>query len=1231
MRAVTLRLVAGLFSLLLASPLMAQTATTASMSGRITDAQGSVVPGATVTLTDRATTQARTGVSDPQGRYAFFTLPPGLYDLSATLEGFKTATVTGIVVEATRPVVQDVGLELGGLAEQVTVSATSETLVIKRDSSVGNTIERQRLMLLPNLTRDASNLLALQPGATSTGFVTGARTDQATYSVDGIDVSDNVIGTTFRTAVPTPAESIEEFRMTVANPNVSFGRSSGAQVSFVTKRGTNTFHGSAYGYLQDENWNATSWDTNRLGLPKPPLEDNRYGGSVGGPIVRGKTFFFGLFEARRDRGSSSVTRLVPTASLKQGLLQFRDGSGAVQTINPRTFDPRGLGSNPLILQMLALYPEPNDFTAGDGLNTGGFTFDYATPTDDNQGIFRLDHSFSSDWRLDTSVNIADRKRRDQSQVDIVNRLAVRPFPTKGRSLSVGLVGVLSSTLTNEFRVGYVKDDRAVGAVDPAPQLPGLNIAIDLATVPAGNFLAEPVDVGTQNARRQAFPLETYQVINNLTWLKGSHTLQGGFNLRFMHEEDFRNDKVVGSISTPVGVVASQFHTIPASQRPSFIQAADVTRYNQLYAALLGQLDSSGYMATRDGNLQPNPIGTGLVTQSDLNAYEFYAADTWQVSPTFTLNYGLTYNWQTPPTEKDGRQTLLTFRDTGELVDPKRYLADKRAAAERGEFYNPALAYVPIKESGRSHAFDTDWTNVSPRISAAWTPSFTGGWTNRLFGDGKSVIRGGYSLLYDRSTTVQTITIPTLGVGFAQTLTVTAPRNAAGQPFRVGIDGPIPVPVNTASQSPIVPAPLFGETLSFVVDPNITVPRSHTASLTLQRELPGDLVLELGYIGRYGRNLYQSLNLNQVPYMFRDNVSGQTFAQAFDALAAELRANPGGAASVTPQPWFENLLTRLPAGSRTRTLAAQATADIINGNLSNGNLFLLLDLSAAQSFNNQQVLELFMRTSLGRSNYNGFFTTVRKRFSNGLAFDANYTWSKSLDQVGAVQNSASLLPNSFEPDSEYGPSFDDVTHIFNSNWVYELPFGAGRWWGGWYTAGIFRAQGGFPLTIVQGTQVWGGSAVLGFASGALPTRDIPNASVNDGVAGSGGIGTNSDPARNGTGLNLFSNPEQVYNSVRRLRLSEDAQTGRGVIRGLGFWQLDMSLGKSTRIAGDTRLTISVDAINVLNHVNFADPTTLAATTTDLRQQTNFGVITNQRINTVQNILPRRVQLGVRFDF
>ena len=721
-----------------------------------------------------STTQDRIAVSDSQGRYTFPNVPPGVYDLLVTLQGFKTSAITGVVLEATRSAYQDVGLELGGLTDEVTVTATAETLIIKRDSSVGNTIERERLMLLPNLTRDAASLLALQPGSTANGFVTGARQDQTTYAIDGIDISDNVIGTTFRGAVPTPAESIEEFRVAVANPNVTFGRSSGAQVSFVTKRGTNSFNGSVYGYTQDESWNATPWHTNRLNQPKPPLDDNRFGGSMGGPIVKGKTFFFGLYEGRRDRGSTNVTRIVPTATLKQGLLQFRDASGALQTVNPRDFDPRGVGANPLILQMLALYPAPNDAAQGDGLNTGGFTFDLATPVDDNQGIFRMDHTFNSNWRIDGSVNISDRKSLNSAQTDIVNRVATYNVPTKGRALSVGLVGVVRSNLTNEFRVGYVKDDRGAIPIDPAPQLPNFNMALDLAG------LGEPIDVGTQNARKQLFPLETFQIIDNLTWLKGSHTVQSGFNIRLMHEEDFRNDKVVGSLSIPVAQVgAGTFNPVTAAQRPSFILPADVGRYNQLYGSLLGIVDSSAYMATRDSNLQPLPVGTGLITESNLQAYEFYAADTWRMSPTFTLSLGVTYNWQTPPLEKDGHQTLLTFRDSGELVDALQYLSDKRAASERGEIYNPTLAYVPIRETGRKHAFDTDWTNISPRISAAWTPSFSKGWSNRIFGDGKTVIRGGYSRLYDRTTTVQTITIPTLGVGFAQTLSA----NCAAESLR----------------------------------------------------------------------------------------------------------------------------------------------------------------------------------------------------------------------------------------------------------------------------------------------------------------------------------------------------------------------------------------------------------------------------------------------------------------
>ncbi len=1235
-------LVVVLLVLSLGSMALAQTATTTSITGLVTDAQRAVVPGASVTLKDKATNEERETITNREGRYTFTNLPGGLYDLSVSISGFKTANIIDLRAEVTKPVIRDVSLDVGNVTEEITVSAGSETLVLKQDSSVGNTIENRRVALLPNITREATRLLALQPGTTPTGEITGARADQSTFALDGIDVSDNVIGGTFRTVVPTPTEAIEEFRVTVANPNATFGRSSGAQVTFVTKRGSSEFHGSLYDYHQDSSLNANSWTNKRLtpALPRPFLVDNRYGGTFGGPLFGDKTFFFGLFEGRRNRGTTTVNRIVPTATLKGGLLQFRDAGGVVQTIDPRTLDPRGIGANPVIMQMLALYPEPNNFSLGDGLNTAGFTTNLSTPISSDQFIFRLDHSFTNKWRFDGSFNMQNQEQLSANQADIANRRASLTSPSRPRTVSAGVTGILSPRLTNEFRFGWVRDELSFDVVDPAPQVPGVNIALDLAAA----LLDEPIDVDTQRARDQARTVNVYQFIDNLTWATNSHTIQAGFNVRRITSHDFRNDKVIGSISVPVAQLGSAtFNQLPASQRPAFIRPADIGAYNQLYAALLGQVENITYLATRNGSLQPNPIGTGLITDSKLNAYEIYLADTWRVTPSLTLSYGLMYMWQVPPIEKEGKQTVVIDLATGALLNPQDYLKQKFAAAERGEIFNPTLGYVPINDSGRKYAFDIDRSNFSPRFAIAWNPSFDGGLLGALFGNRKTVVRGGYSLLYDRINTVQTIIIPTLGVGFGQTIQTGRTLNSQGQPFRAGIDGPLPLPTLGPASSPIVP--LQGgvppEVLSFVVDPFISVPRNHTVDLTVQRELPGGVILELGYIGRYGRNLYQSINLNQTPYNFRDVRSGQTFAQAFDAVAGQLRSGMAPA-QVTPQPWFENLLVNLApvAGSRTAALASNSTANIVNGNLSS--LFLGLNAFSGLSFVNPQSIELFFRTSLGRSNYNAGFVTVRKRFSKALAFDANYTISSSKDQIGAVQNSAGLLPNSFDPEAEYGPSPFDLTHIFNSNFVYELPFGEGRRFAnssnglvsrlvsGWYTAGVFRATSGFPLSVVQGTQVWGGSLLLGFASGALPTGAIPSSGVNSGVTGSRGIGTQGDPANRGTGLNLFTDPAAVFDSFRRLRLSEDPQSGRGRLRGLGFWQLDLSVGKSTKLGGRARLVVAADLINVLNHVNFADPTT-GAGTVSLQSPATFGVITGQRISDLQNIFPRRIQVSGRFEF
>ena len=686
--------------------------------------------------------------------------------------------------------------------------------------------------------------------------------------------------------------------------------------------------------------------------------------------------------------------------------------------------------------------------------------------------------------------------------------------------------------------------------------------------------------------------------------------------------------------------------IPTSQSPptcgagvtqNCLQAGDVSRYNQFYAALLGIVDTVSYLAVRDAGLQPLPPGTGLINNALLHDYEFYFADIWRMRSSLTLTYGLQYQWHTPPKDELDRQTLLAYKGTNELIDPQEYLRLKKEAALRGDIYNPDIAYITAKTAGRG-VFDVNRKDFSPRVSVAWQPSYKDGWLGTLFGEQKTVMRGGYSLLYDRVNTVSSVVVPMLGVGFAQTLNLLRPTNSAGQPFRAGVDGDIPVPVNTAVTSPVVPAKPFGELLSFTMDPHIGDPYNHIVDFTIQRQLPGRMTVELGYVGRFARNLFQNVNLNSAPYFFKDKASGQTFAQAFDAVATQLR-NGVAASAVTPQPWFENQLAGTPfaAAGATRFIASQTASQFIAGNISNlWNQFL--DFITPASYNNQQSLDLFVRTSLGRSNYNAFIVSLHKRMSHGLAFDFNYTLSKSLDQIGGIQNFVSQFSSSFDGDIDYAPSDFDARHIFNANFVYDLPFGrerrfsTGNWLdrviGGWYLSGIFQASSGLPLTVVQGTQVFGAGSIFGTGTGAIPINrpDFGN-DVHSNITGSNGIGTSSNPANGGAGKNLFGNPEEAFKDFRRVLISQDTRSGRGQLRGFSRWQLDLSLGKQTKITERVSFALTFDFFNVFNHVNFADPTL------NLANPATFGVVTQQLVIGAGNSFyrPRVIQVGGRIQF
>ena len=1256
--------VLSLALLALTSFAVAQTATTTTVTGTVVDANGAAIAGASVKLNDAATNTERSATTSAEGQYNFYAVPPGTFKVTVTAKGFKTKVVNDVQASATTEARINVSLEVGQVGEIVQVTAGVEAQLQTADASVGSVFDESRLKTLPTPNRQANALFALQPGTTPTGEFAGARQDQTVINLDGVDVSDNVVGQTFRTIIPVPVDTIEEFKGTSANANATFGRSAGGQLSLVTKSGTNNFHGSAYLYHQDNALTSNSWTNNRLGIKRPFLLDNRFGGTVGGPIIKDKTFFFLAYEGRRNPRSGTVTRIVPTDNFKKGIMQFRDAAGAVQTIDAtalKALDPRGIGASSKILEYLALYPTANDFTQGDGLNTAGFTF--ATPliTRDDFSLAKLDHKFTEKWNFSGKFSANRQINTNNNQVDIQNKVATGNSPQRPRNAVATVTGVLTPSLTNQASFSWLHDQLDFSIISPKPFV-GLNAPINLGdTVANGGVLDDIIDVDTQRARHQFRTLNIYQWADTVAWTKGSHNIQGGTNIRRIRSVDYRDDKVIGSITTPVAALGTVdgFVSVSAAQRPTFLRPADQTRYDNLYVSLLGMVSQVPALITRDASLNLQPLGTGLFTKSTLGAYEFFVSDTWRWKPSLTLTYGLTYNWQTPPVEDSGKQTVLAYKDTNQLVGYEEYLKKKREQAAQGVIYNPDLAYIPLKNAGRSTAYDTDYKNFSPRLSVAWNPTYKSSLLGKFFGDRKTVVRGGYSLIYDRTNTVQTIIIPTLGVGFAQTINVSAPKNAAGQPYRIGVDGNIPLP--TAPQtltSPVVPSKAssnaaYGETLSFSVDPFIKVPRNHVINFTLQRELPHRMLIEVGYIGRFARNLYMNGNLNSVPYNFKDTVSGQTFAQAFDAVATQLR-NGTAAANVTAQPYFENRYGAALAGTAganaTAKIAANSPGRFINGTVSSlAQIFIDSNVcgtkGVCQSLTNLQSQDLLVRNSTGISNYHGMFISWHKRLSQGFTYDFNYTLSKSLDTYGGVtQNSVAEFQNSLFPDLDYGPSGFDIRHIINANGTYELPLGKGHKFdfsnkvaskiiSGWRSSAVFTGQSGLPLTVAESAgQAFGGGSIGGFIpnSGAIPTvNSLFDKGLHSGVTGSGGVGTSSDPANRGSGLNLFANPEAVSKAFRPILLATDGRHGRNVLRGLRRWSFDWSIQKETKITEKVRFSFGADFLNVFNHVIFNNPAT------NLQSLATFGVITGQldAFNGATNgtIGPRHVQVFGRIDF
>jgi len=1244
---------------------LAQTASTGSVAGIVKDPSGAVIPGSEVTMVDKSTNRSTSTATNSVGQYNFVALQPGTYRITASAPGFRQSVIEEFKVEVAKSYNLDFTLEIGAWAETVTVVAAGAAELQTIDATVGAVLSGDSLLRMPTINRSAGALLALQPLVTPTrgygtnyaGQVAGMRSDQNRFNLDGMDATDLTSGTGgyFSNAidwsgptpsVPVPLESIEEFRVSTTNSNATFRGASGGQISMVTKRGTNSVHGSAYWYHQNDNMNANRWEYNRAGIKKPELKDNRFGASLGGPLLRDRLFMFGNWESRRFPQTASVVRTVPTETLKAGQLRFHDSAGVVQTYAIKQWDPRGIGVSPVVSALWAKMPAGNDPSVGDGLNTIGFRGPADATTRMDFFVSRFDWNISDNWRFYTTYRYAKQNAVDTTQVDIAGLTGGSPgqirstggTPVEPRFWSASLAANIRPNLISEINVGYRRNWWAYRRVNPFPQVPGTSAALMVAQ----GTLDSGIDVDTQRARSRIWRDNTYSITDNTTWIKGKHTVQFGGTYTYYKIFHERDDKVIGSLTSLVyELISGSFASVTTNARPAAIRTQDTGRWDILFAAATGMVDKAGVVVTRDGNLNDYPIGTPMRVFGSFHGFELYLNEVWRMRPDLTLTLGLTYNLQTPPVDANGAQTVLVESATGKEIIAKDFLKARVAAAAQGETLNPTLGYLPIRQAKRDYIYDMDTNNFGPRISAAWNPSFTDGWAGRLFGSKKSVFRGGWGMTFDRVNGVGVIMLPILGVGFSQTVTCLGPTKdgvCAGSSnestaFRIGVDGStVPLPKLGKPAIPITPD-IGGETLSFSIDPKMEIGRSHSFNFTIQRELPGRLILEVGYVGRWSSSLPQNFQLNSMPLFMKDKSSGQTFAQAYDAVAKELRAGTP-AAGVTPQPWFENQLKGLAqcTPNCTAWLASARSANFRNNQVNNL-VNYLNTVRPGGAFYNQQVFDLFVRGSGGRSNYNGGFISLSRRLSGGLNYSLNYTFSKTLDQYGLNQENIGVSSTPYDLDVDYGPAIFDRTHVLSAQYSYELPFGRGkrfglsgiadRLLGGWFLSGIVSANSGLPLMAGTHVQAFGGSQAFGgLAAGGYmidPSMKLERASRSLVTAGSGGVGTNGDPAKKGSGINLFANPEAVFKNLRQIEISRDFRHNRDLIRGYPRWNYDQSLGKRTRISEQVNFVFTADFINLFNHLELNDPGL------SLFTPAAFGVVTSQFAN------PRQIQLGLRVEF
>ena len=1013
------------------------------LAGTVFDNTGAVLPGVTVTLNNEERGQTQTTTTSETGAFVFPQVQPGVYTVTMALSGFRTAEFSQVEIHVGVERSLTARLEVGQVAETVTVTA-GDTLVRTTTPEVTQTVVERQINYLPLDGRNPIELIRLQagvpgiPNRTDTA-INGGRPTWTQITQDGINIQDNFIRQNALDFVPNrpTSDTVGEFSITTALQGADAAGGATA-VRLVTPSGTNRFRGNVYGFDRNTSRGANSFFNKRNGLEKADTRRDQFGGTLGGPIVRNRLFFFGYYEGQRQQNQVTQFDVIPAHDdLLQGAFRYVGADGQIRSAN--VLQLSGLRPDPVVARdILSRIPSAslvNNFDVGNStanrlLNTAGFAFLQTEKNRRNQWGTRID--FEASPRHKFEANYAwFREIDDRSDIDEVHERPV-VFTRSTVQRYVGAWRWTTTNLTNEVRGG--------GNLAPLAFNSTEDFGSALFSMPL--LLSNPVSSFQPQGRRQW----TSQYTDTGSWQRGNHELQFGGSLQQIRIDSFDFGGRFPSVAFGFSAAAPSAAQLTAAQLPG-ISAADLSSANALLSMLSGTITSVSQAFEVRSRTSGYVPGIPNDRNYRLNNTAVYLQDNWRWKPNVAIRAGLKWEYYSPLRERDNLALLpirggRSVRDA--LLDP-----NGRVGFANGGFYH------------------SDFNNFGPVVGFSWDPSKSG----------RMAVRGGYSLTFVNEETISVadnVAFANAGLESNLLLTNLYTTVAAGVP---AVPTPAFNPERTyADQLDVSPA-----AAAFAFDPGITQPQVHQLSLGVSHELPWQFAGEARYVGMFGRGLWRGIDLNQM------NPRG-SFQDDF------LRARSNGFLALQRGGAFDPTFNAAIPGSQPLTVIPAFGGGFLNNAtvrnyIQTGQVAALADLYITSA--GPAVGALARRAFLpnpgiyvadlihngGFSNYNSLQFDLRRRLQAGIIGQINYTFANTRsNSSGTSELRFEPFLDNARPELNEGRSEYHVTHVMNANLIAELPFGQGKRWlnhggvrdllaGGWQASTVVHWQSGAPISIL----------------------------------------------------------------------------------------------------------------------------------------------------------------------